>query len=124
MHPPIRNQYKFIRLIVMVVIILTAFWSSPAAAQSKIDPRVLEDTANGKTGHFLVYLNQQADARGASAAARNRNERSQAVFDALRGAAASSQPAVRAQLDTLGAKYRAYWVVNAFAVEGNRGVVE
>ena len=115
---------KFPRFVVMLILMLTAFWSSPVSAQDKIDPRVLEDTANGQVGHFLVYLIRQADARGVSAAARDRNQRGQAVFEALRGAAASSQPAIRAQLDTLGASYRAYWIVNAFVVEGNRGVVE
>ena len=34
-----------------------------AAAQATIDPRVLEDTANGQTGHFLVVLSQQAQSR-------------------------------------------------------------
>lgn len=124
MHHKIRTQNKFRSIVVMMILILTTFWSSPAAAQSKIDPRVLEDTANGQVAHFLVYLNRQGDARGASAAARDRAQRGQAVFDALRGAAASSQPAVRAQLDALGATYRAYWIVNAFAVQGNRAVVE
>ena len=126
MHHPIRYQHKFIRIMVMMVVILTALWSAPApaSAQAKIDPRVLEDTADGQVGHFLVYLNRQADAGGVAGTARDRNQRGQAVFDALRGAAASSQPAVRAQLDGLGAKYRAYWIVNAFAVEGNRAVVE
>src|SRR4026209_2751670 len=91
---------KFPRFVVMLILMLTAFWSSPVSAQDKIDPRVLEDTANGQVGHFLVCLIRQAEARGVSAAARDRNQRGQAVFEALRGAAASSQPAIRAQLDT------------------------
>ena len=124
MNHQIISQHKFLRLVVMMVVILTTFWSSPVSAQANVDPRVLEDTANGQVAHFLVYLNRQADARGAAGTARDRNQRGQAVFDALRGAAAASQPAVRAQLDGLGAKYRAYWIVNAFAVEGNRAVVE
>jgi serine protease AprX len=119
-----RIQNKFPSIVIMIVLILTTFWSSPVSAQDKVDPRVLEDTANGQVGHFLVYLTRQADPRNAAATARDRNQRGQVVFEALRGAAASSQPAVRAQLDALAAKYRAYWIVNAFVVEGNRAVVD
>ena len=47
---------KLPRVMVMIVVILTTFWSNPVSAQSKIDSRVLEDTANGQVGHFLVVL--------------------------------------------------------------------
>src|ERR1051325_6907447 len=105
MHRPLRVQHKLIRFVVMMVVILAAFWSSPApvSAQAKIDSRVLEDTANGQVAHFLVYLNRQADARGAAGMAHDRNGRGQAVLNALREAATSSPPAVRAQLGALGA---------------------
>ena len=42
----------------------------------------------------------------------------------LRGTAAASQARVRAELDRLGVRYRPYWIVNAFAVEGGRAAVE
>ena len=51
---------KFLKVVMMGLIVLTTFWSSPVSAQSKIDPRVLQDTGNGQTAHFLVYLSQQA----------------------------------------------------------------
>ncbi|GAG43771.1 unnamed protein product, partial [marine sediment metagenome] len=71
-----------------------------------------------------VVLVPQADTRQAAAAARNFEARGHSVVEALRWEAKASQPAVRAALDALGARYRAYWIVNAFAVEGNRAVVE
>src|SRR6185369_11145896 len=120
----IAYEKKFLKFLVIVAVLFTTFWSSPVSAHDKIDPRVLDDTANGQTARFLVYLNQQARPGNAAAAARDRNQRGQIVFDALRQVAASTQPAVRAQLDALGLKYRAYWIANTFAVEGNRAAVE
>jgi len=120
----IRVEMKFLKIAMIVLIVCTAFWSSPVDAQGKIDPRVLQDTGNGQTAHFLVYLNQQAHPGNAAAAARDRNQRGRIVFDALRNVAASTQPAVRAQLEALGLQYRAFWIANAFAVEGNRAAVE
>ena len=35
----------------------------PSSAQAAIDPRVLEDTADGQVGHFLVLLKDQAPVR-------------------------------------------------------------
>ncbi|HSJ88362.1 MAG TPA: S8 family serine peptidase [Anaerolineales bacterium] len=124
MSHKIRFENVFIKALMMILILFTTFASSPVSANGKIDPHVLEDTENGQTAHFLVYLNQQAHPRNAAEAARDRNQRGRIVFDALRNVAASTQPAVRAQLDALGLRYRAYWIANTFAVEGNRAAVE
>jgi serine protease AprX len=94
------------------------------SVQATIDPRVLEDTANGQNGHFLVLLKQQADSRKLMSAASDRTSQGTLVVDALRGVAAASQAPVAAQLDALGASYRSYWIANFLAVEGNRAVVE
>ena len=94
---------------------------SPA---TKVDERVLEDTAGGRTGHFLVVLARQAEARSAADRSPDLEARGRAVFDALRRQSEVAQPAVRSQLDALGARYRSYWIVNAIAVEGDRAVVD
>src|SRR5262249_11778477 len=67
---------------------------------------------------------QQAQVRALASQTRDRASQGRAVMDGLRGAANASQPALRAQLDALGAKHRAYWVANLLAVEGNRAVVD
>jgi len=95
-----------------------------AQTAASIDAQVLEDTAGGGTGHFLVVLVPQADTRQAADAARHFEARGHSVVEALRWEAKASQPAVGAALDAFGARYRAYWIVNAFAVEGGRAVVE
>src|SRR5262245_37105582 len=113
-------------LLVLVAILAAsaALGVSTAAAQATVDPRVLADTANGHAGHFLVLLRQQSQVRPIASAAHDRASQGRAVMDALRAAATASQPAVRAQLDALGAKHRAYWVSNVLAVEGNRAAVD
>ena len=111
--------------VVLVAILIgsAGVLSRTAAAQPAIDPRVLADTANGQTGHFLVLLREQAHPRELTSAARDRATQGRVVVDALRAAAASQAPA-RAQLDALGARARSYWIVNLLAVTGSRAAVE
>src|SRR3954467_8047396 len=108
-------RLRFALLVLIALLVASAtLVARTAAAKITIDPRVLEDTANGQTGRFLVLLSQQAHPR---ATAGDRAAQGRAVVDRLRAAAASQAPA-RAQLDALGAKQRAYWVVNLIAAEG------
>src|SRR5262245_25217677 len=119
------RRLRFGLLVLIAILALSAaLAASTAAAQPAIDPRVLADTANGQTGHFLVLLRQQAQVRVAASQAPDRASQGRVVMDALRSAANASQPLVRAQLDALGARHRAYWVANLLAVEGNRAVVD
>ncbi len=97
---------------------------SLSAAGSAIDPLVLQDTSNGQVGKFLVVLKSQANTEALSTQAANRETQGQMVMDALRQTAGATQPAVIAQLNALGARYRDYWVANVIAVEGNRAVVD
>ncbi len=98
--------------------------AADAASHATIDARVFADTANGATARFLVVLKSQANARALTARAPDQPARGRIVFDALRQDANASQPEVRAQLDALGVQYRAFYIVNAFAVEGDRAVVD
>jgi subtilisin family serine protease len=86
--------------------------------------QVLADTENGQTARFLVVLGPQANVRAAADAAPDPSATGGPVFDALRSTAAATQAPVRAELDALGVSYRAYWVVNAFAVVGTRAAVD
>jgi subtilisin family serine protease len=100
---------------------------SPSAAapqRARIDPRVVEDTADNQTGRFLVILKPQADRRIFARPGLARVDRRRAALNSLRQAAEGTQPPVRAELERLGAKYHAYWIVNLFAVEGTRAVVD
>jgi len=112
--------------IALGISIALMLWSAPSLAQAPvaIDPRVLEDTANGKIGNFLIVLKTQTPTRTIAERAPNRAERGRAVFDALRETARVTQPALRAQLEALGANYHAYYVANVIAAEGNRAAVD
>ena len=107
-----------------LVLLLFASLGSTFAPTARIDPRVRADTADGASARFLVLLKAQTNTRALAAAEPDRAARGRVVFDALRRAANATQPAVRAQLDALGAKYRAFYIVNALAVEGNRTTVD
>ncbi len=116
------TQLRSVVLVILVLLVVSAgFGSRAALAQPTLDQRVLDDTANGQVGRFLVVLRRQAQPR---AGAGDRAAQGRAIVDALRGEAAASQGPVRAQLDALGAKHRAYWIVNLLAVEGSRAAVE
>ncbi len=110
-------------LVSLAVFIAPGSGTVHSAYAASIDPAVVQDTANDQSGNFLVVLKTQANVR-AFARLRDRTAQGRGVLNALRQAADSSQAAVREQLGTLGAKYRAYWIVNLFAVEGGRAVVD
>jgi subtilisin family serine protease len=89
----------------------------------KIDQRVLADTEDGQTAHFLIILSEQADVSGA-ATLRSKAQKGQYVTNLLRQTAARTQPSLIAQLDRLGVSYRTYWITNMIAAQGDRSVVE
>ncbi len=97
--------------------------AGPAASSSMVDPRVLADTADGRTAHFLVMMLAQADASRAAARAPDREARVPGVVGALQQAAATQLP-LRAELEARSIPYRAFWLVNAIATEGDRALVD
>jgi len=113
-----------LKRLIFLIPLLLVLTGSTFAPGARVDPRVLADTADGATTRVLVVLRSQTNTRALVAAEPNRAARGRIVFDALRRAANASQPGVRAQLDALGARYRAFTIVNAFAVEGSRAVVD
>lgn len=102
---------------------VTAGEGPPLAHPSRIDPRVLADTADGKSAPFLVVLKEQADVSSAADTVRDRDALGQVVVDRLRDAARSQAP-LRAELGRRGIAYRPFWVVNVIAVTGDRALVE
>jgi serine protease AprX len=112
-------------VVVTVVVLLGASGAGlGSAAPATIDASVLAGTARGATAHFVVVLRPQGDAQAAAAQTPDRRVAGRAIVRELRQTAASSQRRVAAVLDRLGVHYRAYWIVNAFAVEAGRSVVE
>ncbi len=115
---------RLVLLGLSLVLLLLVSAGVAAPSTVRIDPLVLQDTTQGQVGHFLVLLKPQADRRAVARPDLARVERRRAAATALRQTAETTQRPVRAQLDSLGARYRAYWIVNAIAVEGSRAVLD
>src|SRR5690348_13818825 len=73
-----------------------------------VDPRVLADTANGRSARFLVRMRRQANLTAALAGARGAAMGARAV--ATLQAAAAGQNGVEVELRNLHAPYRSFWV--------------
>lgn len=120
------------RLITLLTAVFAAlalvflFMSLPKQTQAaiwedKVDPWVLETSADGET-EFLLYLAEQADLSGA-ADFQSKEERGQFVVDQLTAVAAQSQPALTQELDKLGVAYKPFWIANMVWVQGDGAVL-
>jgi hypothetical protein len=86
---PLRRLFCSLLFVATGIAALGAIGSSratdegnPSATASKIDPRVIEHTANDQYAELMVVLVDQADLRPAAALA-TKNEKSRYVHDAL-----------------------------------------
>jgi hypothetical protein len=86
---------------------------------AEIDPRLLEDTEGGKTARFLVILKSQQPKSAAHSARDMQREVSVRI-----AATYTVQRDIRAELKKLNIPHRAFWIINALAVEGDRSLVE
>lgn len=102
------------------------WWGDTSAGllTARVERKVMEDTAQGRTASFVVLLAQQADLSQA------RNERDhdaqgRLAYKSLTAQAESTQPRLRHLLDSSGVHYQSFWAANAIVVAGgNRSLVE
>lgn len=93
----------------------------PAATtepKSKIEVRVLEEAAGGRTTSFYVVMREKADVKGAKAI-KPRAKRTAFVHQALRATAERSQAGLRGLLEARGVSHKSFWLVNAIRVTGD-----
>src|SRR5262245_29105801 len=107
----------------LIVLGTTAAAPASTAVAEKVAPRVLRDTATGKTGTFYVFLKAHADLSGASHYT-SKAEKGRYVLDVLRAFANRTQAPVKASLDRLGAHYTSHFMANMLVVTGGRDVVD
>ncbi|HET8674983.1 MAG TPA: S8 family serine peptidase [Blastocatellia bacterium] len=118
-----------IRLLTLLVFVLAMIGSVESqalkpgkgqqpAAQSKIAPWVMDNTANGAVAEFLVVLADQADLSGA-AALRTKEEKGRFVYETLYNKARSTQGPILAWLKDRKIEHRAYYIVNMIWVKGD-----
>jgi serine protease AprX len=116
---------RFNRIIICVLISLSwMLTGSQTRTPAQIDPRVLEDTAYGKTAHFLVVFQQQIAQTVPYRRGQTDDARVAELVDDLRRTSGTVQMPVRAYLDRYTVQYTPYWIANVIAVEADRRVVE
>ena len=97
---------------------------SPSATANKIEPWVIEHTANGQQAELMVVLVDQADLRPAAALA-TKNEKSRYVHDALWNKSQATQAPILQWLRERGLEHRSFYIINAHSSErqprGRRG---
>ena len=96
---------------------------NPAAAANKMDPWVIEHTANGQQAEMMVVLTDQADLRPAAALA-TKNEKSRYVHDSLWNKSEAAQGPILQWLRERRLEHRSFYIVNSILVKGNREVAE
>ena len=102
-------------------------WRSQATASAALNRKasawLLARTAQGSEAEFLVILADQADLRGA-AALESKAEKAAFVRHALWQNAARSQAGLREWLAARGVEHRAFYIVNAVLMKGDRALLE
>jgi serine protease AprX len=120
---------KFILRLTIIVILLLSGMPYQAKAsvwqatgwQTKVDPWVLQTSAQGET-EFLIFLAEQADVSGATNLP-TRLEKGRYVLERLNEVAQRTQPGVIAALKKLGVEYRAFRVANMIWARGSQQVI-
>ena len=90
--------------------------------QSKVEARLLQNATLAPT-EFLVFLNEQADVRGA-AALKTKSEKGQFVFRQLTAAAQRAQAPVVETLKARGLPHRSFWIANMIWTRGDLATVQ
>ncbi|MDP8904628.1 MAG: S8 family serine peptidase [Chloroflexota bacterium] len=101
----------------------TTFGRPAVDPASKIDGRVIADTANGRRAPVIVYLADQADV-SAAAAMTDHDARGWFVYRTLTEHAERTQAGLRGFFKARGVPFRSFWVANMLAVEADLGLVE
>jgi len=93
------------------------------AGPAAVDPRVLTDTAGGKSTSVVVFMADQANVQSARGL-RNRIERGRAVERALTQHAAQSQQAITHWLTARDVPFHSFWVANMLVLDADRDLVD
>ena len=106
------------------VVGVVVFYGGTASSsnQSKIESRVLRDTAGGKEASFVINLKEQADL-SAAYGMKNQSARGWYVYRTLKKEAARTQAPIKAMLASRGIGYRSFWVANVIMATGDRSLV-
>src|SRR5438093_753036 len=121
---PMSRGVRLATALAISVVGVAVLYGGTAASsnQSKIEGRVLRDTANGNQASIVINLKAQADL-SAAYKMKNQNARGWYVYRALKREAARTQAPVKAMLSSRGISYKSYWVANVIFAKGDRSLV-
>ena len=125
---PLRRMCCSLFFVSAAIAALAAIGSPRAAGQgrpgaNKIEPWVVDHTANGQTAELMVVLVDQADLRAASALT-TKDEKSRYVHDALWNKSQAAQGPIVQWLREHNLEHRCFYVINGILVKGSREVAE
>src|SRR5688572_5700158 len=109
----------------LTVVLLTgpAAWAeAPARPRDKVAAWVMENTARGATAEFIVVLAEQADL-GLARLLTTKAAKGSFVRNALWDTAQATQGPLLAELQARGVEHRAFYIINAVWVKGDRELV-
>ena len=127
---PLRRLFCSLLFVAAGIAALGAIGSTRATGQAassatanKIEPWVIEHTANDQQAELTVVLVDQADLRPA-ADLPTKNEKSHYVHDVLWSKSQAAQGPILQWLRERGLEYRSFYIINAILVKGGREVAE
>ncbi|HMA35787.1 MAG TPA: S8 family serine peptidase [Chloroflexia bacterium] len=131
MPRPFTVQHLILPLFVLAIALAAALptaqpgvrASAPPAPASKVESKVLADTANGQSTSAVILLADQADLSAAYTMT-DQDARGWYVYTTLHSHAEQSQQPLRALLAARGLPYQAFWVANALITTLDRPLVD
>jgi subtilisin family serine protease len=90
---------------------------------AKIAPKVLADTADGKSASAVIFLADQADVSAANSM-KDQDARGWFVYNTLTQHAARTQADLQAFLTARGASYQSFWAANMIVATVDRSLAE
>jgi len=106
------------KIIAIALLTFLSTFAATAAAQ-KIAPRVMDDTADGKSASVVIFLTNQADV-SAAYEMKDHNARGWFVYDTLNRHAARTQANLKSLLKKSARAYQSFWVANMLIAEVDR----
>jgi hypothetical protein len=119
---PLRRMCCSLFFVGAAIAAFAAIGSPRAAGQghpgaNKIEPWVIDHTANGQMAELMVVLVDQADLRAASALA-TKDEKSRYVHDALWNKSQAAQGSIAQWLREHNLEHRSFYIINGILVKG------
>jgi len=110
-------------LVLLILPFLLGSWQVTTPWQEKVDDELWQSALESGIVEFMVVLKVQADVSMAKEL-RTKEAKGQFVFDQLRNVAANTQPTIIQTIESKGAPYQSFSIVNAIWSMGDIALIE